>query len=77
MHYYVKKSNIGKSGSCHIFRHSMATRMLENGTDIRYIQQMLGHAKLTTTQIYTQVSIRKLKEVHTKTHPAKGKREKE
>ena len=45
--------------------------MLENGADIRFIQQMLGHAKLDTTQIYTQVSIRKLKEIHTLTHPAR------
>jgi integrase/recombinase XerD len=49
----------------------MATLMLENGADIRFIQQMLGHAELSTTQIYTQVSIRKLKEIHTLTHPAK------
>jgi integrase/recombinase XerD len=49
----------------------MATLMLENGADIRYIQAMLGHAELSTTQIYTQVSIRKLKEIHTATHPGK------
>jgi integrase/recombinase XerD len=47
--------------------------MLENGAGIRYIQAMLGHAKLETTQIYTRVSIRKLKEVHTATHPARQK----
>jgi integrase/recombinase XerD len=45
--------------------------MLEGGADIRFIQQMLGHAKLETTQIYAQVSIRMLKEVHTRTHPAR------
>ncbi|MBX5463745.1 MAG: tyrosine-type recombinase/integrase, partial [Steroidobacteraceae bacterium] len=45
--------------------------MLENGADIRYIQAMLGHAELSTTQIYTQVSIRKLKEIHSATHPGK------
>jgi integrase/recombinase XerD len=67
---YVKMADIGKNGACHVFRHTMATVMLENGADIRYIQEMLGHVKLTTTQIYTQVSIRKLKEVHTATHPA-------
>ena len=48
--------------------------MLENGTDVRFIQAMLGHAKLETTQIYTQVSIRKLKEIHEATHPAKLER---
>jgi integrase/recombinase XerD len=71
---YVKAANIGKEGSCHLFRHTMATVMLENGAGIRYIQAMLGHAKLETTQIYTRVSIRKLKEVHTKTHPARKER---
>jgi len=45
--------------------------MLENGADIRFIQAMLGHAELSTTQIYTQVSIRKLKEIHSLTHPAR------
>ncbi len=68
---YVQAANLGKSGSCHLFRHTMATLMLENGADIRYIQAMLGHAELSTTQIYTQVSIRKLKEIHTATHPGK------
>ncbi len=68
---YVAGADIGKSGSCHLFRHTMATLMLEGGADIRFIQQMLGHVKLDTTQIYTQVSIRKLKEIHTLTHPAK------
>jgi integrase/recombinase XerD len=53
----------------------MATLMLENGADIRYIQAMLGHVKLETTQIYTQVSIRKLKEIHTATHPARKDRQ--
>jgi integrase/recombinase XerD len=68
---YVNAADLGKSGSCHLFRHTMATLMLENGADIRYIQAMLGHAELSTTQIYTQVSIRKLKEIHSATHPAK------
>ena len=54
-----------------MFRHTCATLMLENGADIRFIQQLLGHEKLETTQIYAQVSIRMLKEVHTRTHPAR------
>ena len=66
---YVLAADTGKRGACHLFRHTMATQMLENGADIRFIQQMLGHAKLETTQIYTQVSIRKLQEIHRATHP--------
>ena len=67
---YIRRSEVGKTGACHLFRHTMATAMLENGADIRYIQEMLGHAELSTTQIYTQVSIRRLKAVHTLTHPS-------
>lgn len=73
---YVAKAKLKKSGSCHLFRHTMATLMLENGADIRFIQAMLGHVDLSTTEIYTQVSIKKLKQVHTLTHPAKPNRSK-
>lgn len=48
----------------------MATQMLENGSDLRWIQAMLGHASVESTQIYTQVSVRALQAVHTSTHPA-------
>ncbi|MEE4136958.1 MAG: site-specific tyrosine recombinase XerC [Desulforhopalus sp.] len=68
---YVKAADLGKSGSCHLFRHACATLMLENGADIRFIQAMLGHAKLETTEIYTHVSIRQLKAIHESTHPAR------
>jgi integrase/recombinase XerD len=57
------------SGSCHLFRHSGATHVLENGADIRLIQQFFGHARLDTRQIYTEVAINALREVHTRTHP--------
>ncbi len=67
---YIDEADIGKRGSCHLFRHTMATLMLENGADIRYIQAMLGHAQLSTTEIYTQVSIKKLQHIHAMTHPA-------
>jgi len=66
---YVEQANLGKSGACHMLRHTMATLMLENGADIRYIQEMLGHSELESTQIYTQVSIRQLKKIHSATHP--------
>ena len=65
----VETADIGKRGSCHLFRHSMATLMLEGGADTRYIQQMLGHAKLETTQVYTQVSVGKLRAVYERSHP--------
>jgi len=66
---YIDAAETGKRGACHLFRHTCATLMHEGGADIRFIQQLLGHAELSTTQIYTQVSIRMLKEVHTRTHP--------
>jgi len=62
-------AGIDKEGACHLLRHSCATHMLENGADIRFIQQLLGHANLKTTSIYTEVSILQLKEVHARTHP--------
>ncbi len=67
---YVKQSGIGKSGGCHLFRHTMATLMLEGGADVRFIQEILGHASLESTQIYTRVSLRQLRKVHETTHPA-------
>ncbi len=67
---YVKASGVPKAGACHLWRHTMATLMLEGGADIRYIQAMLGHAELSTTQIYAQVSVRALQAIHSATHPA-------
>jgi integrase/recombinase XerD len=67
---YLRTAGIDKPGAAHLFRHAMATHMLTNGADIRFIQAILGHAQLTTTEIYTHVSIAKLKEVHALTHPA-------
>ena len=67
---YVDAAKLGKQGACHLFRHTMATLMLEGGADTRFIQAMLGHADLNTTQIYTHVAIRQLQEIHRATHPA-------
>jgi integrase/recombinase XerD len=63
-------AGLGKRGSCHLLRHTCATHMLEGGADIRFIQQLLGHEKLETTAIYTEVTIRQLLEVHARCHPS-------
>lgn len=70
---YMRHAGI-REGACHALRHACATHMLEGGCDIRFIQALLGHSELSTTQIYTQVSIGKLKEIHAATHPAKLER---
>lgn len=71
---YLVRAELGKAGSAHIFRHTMATLMLEGGADLRSVQEMLGHATVSTTEIYTHVSIRRLQEVHAATHPAEARR---
>ena len=70
LHRYLVKAGITKPGSVHIFRHTMATLMHDAGADIRDLQEILGHAQLSTTEIYTHVSIERLKAVHARTHPA-------
>jgi integrase/recombinase XerD len=71
---YMHFAGIKKPGACHLFRHACATHMLENGADTRFIQALLGHADIGTTQIYTRVSIDKLREIHDATHPARLQR---
>jgi integrase/recombinase XerD len=66
----IEAAKLGKGGACHLFRHTMATLMHENGADIRHIQAILGHEDIKTTQIYTQVAIRALQQIHAATHPA-------
>ncbi|MGH8033163.1 MAG: site-specific tyrosine recombinase XerC [Luteimonas sp.] len=67
---YFNTAGITKRGACHLFRHTMATAMLDNGADIRHVQEILGHSTITSTQRYTHVSIARLKAVHSATHPS-------
>ncbi len=68
--HYLTLAGIEREGSCHLFRHAMATHMLDNGADLRFIQLMLGHSDINSTTIYTQLSIEKMRKVHAATHPA-------
>lgn len=66
---YTKKAGITQHITPHMFRHSFATMMLDKNVDIRYIQNILGHSSITTTQIYTHVSVEKQKEIMIKNNP--------
>jgi len=67
---WLTQAGLKRKGCCHVLRHTCATHMLEDGADIRFIQQLLGHEKLDTTAIYTEVSIKQLQEVHARCHPS-------
>lgn len=67
---YVRAAAPAKKGSCHLFRHTCATLLLDAGADVRYVAELLGHRNLETTMIYTRVSLSKLREVHARCHPA-------
>lgn len=66
---YGRKVLGSKKLSPHMFRHACATHMLANGADIRHVQELLGHVRITTTQIYTHVTINELKKAHKRYHP--------
>lgn len=73
---FIKRAGIDKKLSSHCFRHSYGSHMLESGCDIRYIADLLGHRKLSTTQGYTKVNVSDLKKVIRKTHPREQEKEK-
>lgn len=72
---YAKKAKIKKNVHCHTFRHTCATVMLKNKANIRVIQELLGHSRLSTTQIYTHLSISDLKQTHKQCHPRERDKE--
>jgi integrase/recombinase XerD len=69
IHAAAERAGLADTVSPHTLRHSFATHMLEGGADVRVVQELLGHASVTTTQIYTMVTVQHLREVYAEAHP--------
>ena len=66
---HIEAAGVTKPGACHVFRHTLATLMLDGGADLRHVQEMLGHADISTTQVYTRVALARLREAYETSHP--------
>ena len=66
---YASAAGLGNGITPHSLRHAFATHLIQNGANLRHVQEMLGHSQISTTQLYVHLTIRDLKRVHRKTHP--------